>query len=46
VAGVVKVPVGTVYSGIYPYVVGMSVCLLILLLFPQISLWLPNLFIN
>jgi C4-dicarboxylate transporter, DctM subunit len=43
VAGVAKVPISTVYKGIYPYIVGMSVCLLILLLFPQISLWLPNL---
>jgi tripartite ATP-independent transporter DctM subunit len=43
VAGVCKVPVATVYSGIYPYIIGMSVCLLILVFFPQISLWLPNL---
>lgn len=44
VSGVVKVNVGTVYSGIYPYIVGMVACLLILLFFPQISLWLPNYF--
>jgi tripartite ATP-independent transporter DctM subunit len=43
VSGITKVPLGTVYKGIYPYIVGMSVCLLILLFFPQISLWLPNL---
>jgi len=46
VSGVTKEPISTVYSGIYPYVVGMSVCLLILLFFPQISLWLPNLFMK
>jgi C4-dicarboxylate transporter DctM subunit len=43
VSGITKVPLGTVYKGIYPYIVGMSACLLILLFFPQISLWLPNL---
>ncbi len=43
VSGVVKVNVSTVYKGIYPYVVGMTICLLILLYFPQISLWLPTL---
>jgi len=46
VSGVTKEPISTVYSGIYPYVVGMSVCLLILLFFPQISLWLLNLFMK
>jgi tripartite ATP-independent transporter DctM subunit len=46
VSGVTKEPVSTVYKGIYPYVIGMSVCLIILLFFPGISLWLPNLFIK
>jgi C4-dicarboxylate transporter DctM subunit len=43
VAGIAKVPIGTVYKGIYPYLVGMFIILLILLYIPQISLWLPNL---
>lgn len=42
VSGIAKVPLGTVYRGIYPYLAGMTICLLILLFFPQISLWLPN----
>lgn len=46
VSGITKVPIGTIYKGIYPYIVGMSICLLILLLFPEISLWLPNLLIK
>lgn len=45
VSGIVKVPIWTIYKGIYPYIVGMSICLLILLFFPKISLWLPNLLI-
>ena len=43
VSGITKVPIGTVYKGIYPFIVGMSICLLILVFLPQISLWLPNL---
>jgi C4-dicarboxylate transporter DctM subunit len=43
VSGITKVPIGTVYKGIYPYIAGMSTYLLILLFSPEISLWLPNL---
>jgi TRAP-type C4-dicarboxylate transport system permease large subunit len=43
VAGITKVPLGTVYKGIYPFLIGMSIVLLILVFFPQISLWVPNL---
>jgi TRAP-type C4-dicarboxylate transport system permease large subunit len=43
VSGITKVPIGTIYKGIYPYIIGMSICLLLLLFFPQISLWLPKL---
>ena len=43
VSGIAKVPISTIYKGCYPYIVGMSICLLILLFFPQISLWLPGL---
>jgi C4-dicarboxylate transporter DctM subunit len=46
VSGVTKVPINIIYKGIYPYIIGMYICLFILLLFPQISLWLPNRFIN
>ena len=46
VSGITKVPINTIYKGCYPYIAGMSVCLLILLLFPQISLWLPSLFMK
>lgn len=43
VSGITKVPIGIIYKGIYPYLIGMSICVLILMLFPQIALWLPNL---
>jgi C4-dicarboxylate transporter DctM subunit len=40
---VVKLPLSTVYKGTYPYMAVMGAWLIILLIFPQISLWLPNL---
>jgi tripartite ATP-independent transporter DctM subunit len=46
VSGVTGVPTATVYRGIYPHLVGMSVCLILFLLFPEISLWLPNTFMG
>jgi len=42
VSGITKVPIGTVYKGIYPFLLCMSVCLLILVFFPEVSLWLPR----
>ena len=46
VSGVTKVPIGQIYRGIYPFIVGMYICLFIFLFFPQIALWLPNLLIK
>jgi C4-dicarboxylate transporter, DctM subunit len=43
VSGITKVPIGTVHKGIYPYIVGMTICVFILMFFPQISLLIPNL---
>jgi tripartite ATP-independent transporter DctM subunit len=42
VAGILKMPLGDVYKGIYPYLAGMTICLILILLFPQIALWLPG----
>lgn len=43
VSSMSKIPQNIVYRGVYPYLVGMVICLLIVLYFPQITLWLPNL---
>lgn len=41
--GVVRdVPLFTIFRGIWPFLFAMIVALILLLLFPQISLWLPN----
>ncbi|MBI4799963.1 MAG: TRAP transporter large permease [Desulfarculus sp.] len=44
VAGVTGTPLTIIYQGIYPFLIGLCLCLAILLLFPQISLWLPQAF--
>jgi TRAP-type C4-dicarboxylate transport system permease large subunit len=42
VAGIAKVPMGLVYKGIYPFLIGMVICVLLFMFIPQLSLWLPN----
>jgi C4-dicarboxylate transporter DctM subunit len=42
VSGVTRVLVSVIYKGIYPFIVGMTICLIVFILFPQISLWLLN----
>ncbi len=46
VSSITKVPVGSVYKGVYPYLIGMAICLIMVVFFPQISLWLPHLLIK
>jgi tripartite ATP-independent transporter DctM subunit len=43
VSGITKVPLGTVYKGIYPFLWGLVFCNLLVLFLPQLALWLPNL---
>jgi TRAP-type C4-dicarboxylate transport system permease large subunit len=43
VSGITKVPLATVYKGIYPFLIGLVLVNLLVLFVPQISLWLPNL---
>ncbi len=43
VSGITKVPLGTVYKGIYPFLWGLIFCNLLVLFVPQLALWLPNL---
>ena len=46
VSGIAKVPIGVVYRGVYPFLYGMIICVFILIFFPQITLWLPNMLIK
>ncbi|MEW6667182.1 MAG: TRAP transporter large permease subunit [Thermodesulfobacteriota bacterium] len=41
-----NVPMATIFKGIFPFFICMVVCTFILVLFPQIALYLPNLLFN
>lgn len=41
-SGVTKVPLGVVFKGIWPMVIAILVCTVIVIVFPQLSLWLPG----
>jgi C4-dicarboxylate transporter, DctM subunit len=43
VKNIAKVPLSVVYAGTLPFLIGLASCALLLLLFPQISLFLPSL---
>lgn len=43
VAGLVKdAPLHTIFRGVWPFLVAMLIAMVILIVFPQISLWLPS----
>jgi C4-dicarboxylate transporter DctM subunit len=42
VKNIAKVPLRVVYSGTVPFLIGLVLCAFIILLFPQITLFLPN----
>jgi len=41
---ITKVPLKTIYRGSYPFLIALVGMLILILLFPQIALWLPSLF--
>ncbi|MDR3295134.1 MAG: TRAP transporter large permease [Clostridiales Family XIII bacterium] len=42
-SGVMKIPLSKVFRGVVPFLLAFIVSLIIVLAFPQIALWLPNL---
>ena len=44
VAGIAKVPISEIVREIWPYLLGLLVCLMFVTYVPAISLWLPNYF--
>lgn len=42
VKNVTKTPFGDIYFGVYPFLIGLVVCAILLFLFPQIALFLPT----
>jgi len=44
VKNITKVPFGVIYSGVYPFLIGMILCAALLFVFPQLITFLPSLF--
>ncbi len=44
VKNITKVPMGTIYKGVYPFLAAMVLGGILLVIFPQIALWLPSMF--
>jgi len=44
VRNITKVPFGVIYSGVYPFLIGMILCAALLFIFPQLITFLPSLF--
>jgi tripartite ATP-independent transporter DctM subunit len=42
VKNITKEPFSVIYKGVYPFIIGMIICAVLLFLFPQICLYLPN----
>lgn len=43
IAGMARdVPMYTIFKGVWPFVIAMAICIVILIAFPQIALFLPN----
>lgn len=46
VAGVTKIPLSSVFRGIFPFVGALSVAIMFVILFPELVTWLPDLMIG
>ena len=46
VKNITRVPFGIIYKGVYPFLISLMVCALLLFLFPQIALFLPSYFMG
>jgi C4-dicarboxylate transporter, DctM subunit len=43
---ITKVPINVIYRGVYPFLIAFVVVAALILLFPQLVLWLPSLFFD
>jgi TRAP-type C4-dicarboxylate transport system permease large subunit len=41
--GLIDVPLGTIFRGVIPFMITILICIVIMTIFPQIALFLPNL---
>jgi tripartite ATP-independent transporter DctM subunit len=46
VRNITKVPMGIIYSGVYPFLISLFVCIILLFIFPELVLYLPSVFME
>jgi C4-dicarboxylate transporter, DctM subunit len=46
VQNITKVPIWEIYSGVFPFLISFAFCVLLLILFPQLAVFLPSLFLQ
>jgi TRAP-type C4-dicarboxylate transport system permease large subunit len=44
VKNITKVPIGVVYRGVYPFLISLVLCGILLFIFPQLATFLPSVF--
>jgi C4-dicarboxylate transporter DctM subunit len=46
VKNITKVPFGVIYRGVYPFLISLVFCAILLFLFPPLALYLPGRFMK
>ena len=46
VRNITKVPMCIIYSGVYPFLISLFVCIILLFIFPELVLYLPSVFME
>jgi C4-dicarboxylate transporter DctM subunit len=46
VKNITKVPMSVIYSGVYPFLIALIVCVMLLFAFPALTLYLPSVLMN
>jgi len=41
-SGITGTPVGTIFRGVWPFCVAAIICIVLLIIFPQIALFIPS----
>ena len=46
VKNITKVPMNIIYQGVYPFLISLILCVVLLFIFPQLTLYLPGIFMK
>jgi C4-dicarboxylate transporter, DctM subunit len=46
VKNITKVPMNVIYSGVYPFLISLFVCVILLFIFPELATYLPSVFMK